>query len=132
MKSAANVRHQQSTLRESKRPQLPQEFELAVKFIRHLLTMIPMCVSVVLMSVTILRDNVARFINLFDTKNLCVLLGSLQCCTINFSVLVSGGADSLPRKGSLQNLSKKCTANLVHPFLNQNRRIALRDKKKYC
>ena len=53
------------------------EFESAVRFLGCLLTIMTMCVPLVLMSATILRDDVARCTDLLGKKHLCVLHGSL-------------------------------------------------------
>ena len=47
------------------------EFESVVRFLGSLLKLMPTCVPVVLMSATILRDDVARCMDLLDKKNLC-------------------------------------------------------------
>ena len=80
------------------------EFESAVRFLGSLLKLMPMCVPVVLMSATILRVDVARCMDLLGKKNLCVLYGSLQRRTVNFSVFVSGRVGSSLRKSTQQDL----------------------------
>ena len=66
----------------------------------------PMCVPVVLMSATILRDDVARCMDLLGKKNLCVLHGSLQRRTVNFSVFVSGRSGSSLRRSAREDLEE--------------------------
>ena len=78
--------------------------ENPIWFLGSLLKIMATCVPVVLMSATILRVDVARCTDLLGKKNLCVLHGSLQRRTVNFSVFVSGRSGSSLRSRARQDL----------------------------
>ena len=82
------------------------EFESAVRFLGSLLKLMPTCIPVVLMSATILRDDVTRYMDLLGKKNMSVLHDSLQRRTVNFSVVVSGRSGRSLRKSAREDLEE--------------------------
>ena len=90
-----------------------QEFESAIEFLGHLLTLMPHRVPVVLLSATILKSDVTRCTDLLRTKKLCVLHGSLERRTIDFSVIVSGRAGSSLKKHARVNFKKRPNAQQI-------------------